>query len=386
MPMFSPMDAKPQTQPTGLTLTTSLAFAGVIVTSGGALAYQLQRWGNITATMATVLAVSFGVIAVIVCSVGFIARERQATDRVGVLLSDIDDAVLLVQDSVIVEALGPTEHVLGASAESITGLTLREVLQSSELDRINGALAHAVGWRDHASTVTSLPISHSGNIAEPDRFVDLYIRDRTADRTLRSFVVTVRDVTARARAESQLVTASAADSQTNLPNRSRFLELIDAEVHRARRSGDHITVLSVGIDRHATMIEGFTEADVTEIMMEMARRIRAAVRVEDAVGRAASDQFGVLLGGLAPAVGRAYAIDVADRIATGLSEPFYISGSKLEITVSIGAAHRSQGGTEMTPTELLRDAEESLRGVRANTNRWREATDSVSPRPAETAE
>jgi diguanylate cyclase (GGDEF)-like protein len=384
--MSALMDAKPRSRPQGLTLTTSLAFAGVIVTSGGALAYQLLRWGRVTPTAATVVAVAFGIIAVIVCSVGFIVRERQATDRVGTLLSDIDDAVLLVQDSVIVEALGPTKSVLGAEPESITGLTLREVLQSPELDRVNGALAHAVGWRDSASTVTALAISHTGNIAEPDHFVDLFVRDRTADRQLRSFVVTVRDVTARTRAESQLVTASAADPQTNLPNRSRFVELVDAEIHRARRSGDHITVLVVGIDRHSTMIEGFTESDVTEIMLEMARRIRLAVRVEDAVGRSASDQFSVLLGGLAPAVGRAYAIDVADRISTGLGQPFHISGSSLSVAVSVGAAHRAQGGTEMSPNELLRDAEESLRGVRANTNRWREATDSVRPSPAETAE
>ena len=373
-------------EPRGLLLSSSAALSAVLLIGGGALTFQLQESGTFSAIAATAVIITIGVVALGLTAGGFVLQQRQIAGRSTDLLADIDDVVMIVQDAFIREAVGPTASVLGQSNESIVGLTLGEALQSAELDRVHVALAHCVGSRDVVSVVSSLPTSHEGTPATPDHFVDLLIRDRTSDRRFNAFVITVRDVTGRAFAESQLVSAAAVDPQTQIPNRARFIELVDAEIHRARRSGDHLTVLSVGIDRHKTMIEGFSEADVSEIMQEMARRIRTMVRVEDAVGRSTADQFAVLLGGLQPAIGRAYAIDVADRIAAALNQAFYIAGSKLEVSVSVGAAHRAQGGTEMSPKELLSEAEESLRGVRANSNRWRDPSDPAQTRPTETAD
>ena len=380
------MNPSRRTSPDRLLFSSSAALAAVLLGGGGAFIFQLQTTGSLSPTIATATVVVVGIVAWAVTAAGFVFQQRRIATRAVELLADIDDVVVVVRDEIVQEAVGPTASVLGADNESIVGLTLGEILQSAELDRVRIALAHAVGSRDTVSVVASLPTSHAGNAATPDHFVDLIIRDRTADRRFHAVVITIRDVTSRATAERLLVSAAAVDPQTQLPNRARFLDLVDAEIHRARRSGDHITVLSVGIDRHMTMIEGFCEADVTEIMQEMARRIRSAVRVEDAVSRCASDQFAVLLGGLQPAIGRAYAIDVADRIATSLNQSFYISGSKLEIAVSVGAAHRAQGGTELTPNELLSVAEESLRSVRANSNRWSSSADPSSPRPTESAD
>lgn len=383
--MIAPMNAPRRPKAPRLLLSSSGALATVLVIGGGALTFQQQKAGTLSPAAATVASVAVGLVALLVTAGGFLFQQRHITARSTALLDDIDDVVMIVQDGIVRQAVGPTRHVLGQLPETTVGLTLGEVLQSAEFDRVHVALAHAVGSRDTVSIVSSLPISHEGTPATPDHFVDLLIRDRTSDRRFNAFVLTVRDVTGRAFAERQLVSAAASDSQTQLPNRARFVELVDAEIHRARRSGDHITVLSIGIDRHKTIIEGFSEADVTEIMQEMARRIRVTVRVEDAVGRSASDQFAVLLGGLQPAIGRAYALDVADRITTVLNEPFYVAGSKLELVVSVGASHRAQGRTEMSPNELLSEAEESLRGVRANSNRWREPTDSP-PHRAETSD
>jgi diguanylate cyclase (GGDEF)-like protein len=194
------------------------------------------------------------------------------------------------------------------------------------------------------------------------------------DRAVRGQIVTVSDATDRVLAQQAVAIAASVDPETLLPNRERLVELLDMTLHRARRKGDHVALLSVGLDRHATLIEGFDETGRDAIMTEVARRIRSTIRLEDPVGRTAPDQFGVVLGGLEPRIGRAFALDVADRITRIVAEPFEVAGSRLTLAVSVGAAHRAQGQPEPSPTELLADAEESLAMVRANTNRWKDTS------------
>ena len=350
-------------------LSPAIAMASLVLAIGGAFGYLYVQWGYSAASAVTV-AISSGLAALIISLTGLIVRERHHRRRTSGLLRDIDDVVVLVQGKTVVEVLGPTQSVLGVDPADIEGLTLDEILPSPEQDRVEVAFLHALGRNDEPTVVASLPVGRDSTLTVADRFVDLFVRDESGDRSLRAFVVTIRDVTARAIAERQLREAAASDRETQLPNRARFLELIDFEIHRAKRSGAHVSVLVVGLDRHAMILDGFQESDVVEIMQEVARRIRNTVRVEDAVGRVAADQFGVLLGGLDSAIGRAFAIDVADRIVTSIVAPFHIANSRLELTVSVGAAHRGHGKAEHAPAELLGEAEESLRCVRLNANRW----------------
>ena len=373
MPIGFSMNVSRRSNPIAGPLSSAWALSAVLLAVGGAGALQVLRWGA-SAHQAVAISLAAGVTAVVAIGASSAYQAQRVSSRLALLLADSDDVVLLVHDGIVGATAGPIESVLRVSDETAIGLTLAEVLPSHDFDRVQAAFTHAVGQQDLPARVASLPLGPDG-ASSPDRFVDLIVRDRSADRSVRAFVVTVRDVTGRTTAERQLLEAAANDAQTQLPNRSRFLDLITAEIHRARRSGDHITVLSVGLDRHQTILEGFNESDVAEIMFEMGQRLRTAVRVEDAVGRTASDQFGVLLGGLTPAIGRAYAVDVADRIATLLHAPFHVSGSRVELNVSVGAAHRAQGTTDVPAHDLLRDAEESLRSVRANTDRWKDATE-----------
>lgn len=367
------MNVSRRSNPVAGPLSSAWALSAVLLAVGGAGALQVLRWGA-SAHQAVAVALSAGVAAVVVLGASSAYRAQRVASRLALLLADTDDVVLLVRDGIVGATAGPIEYVLRVADETAIGLTLAEVLPSHDFDRVQAAFTHAVGQQNTPARVTGLPIGPDG-ASMPDRFVDLIVRDRSTDRAVRAFVVTVRDVTGRTAAERKLLEAAANDAQTQLPNRARFLDLVTSEIHRARRSGDHVTVLSVGLDRHQTILEGFNETDVADIMFEMGQRLRTAVRVEDAVGRTASDQFGVLLGGLTPAIGRAYAVDVADRIATMLHAPFHISNSRIELNVSIGAAHRSQGTAEVPAHDLLRDAEESLRSVRANTDRWKDATE-----------
>jgi diguanylate cyclase (GGDEF)-like protein/PAS domain S-box-containing protein len=282
--------------------------------------------------------------------------------------------MLLVRDGQVVDAYGATERTLGVDPEAAVGLLLHEVVATTEPARLDEVFNHALGQRDHGAKVTGLALCEQNRANGDGRYVDVAVRDKSHDRSVRAYVVTVTDATDRTQAQRALAVAASVDGETLLPNRERLVELLDMTLHRARRKGDHVAVLTVGIDRHGSIVEGFDESAQRAIMTEIARRVRSTVRLEDPVGRVSKDQFAVILGGLEPRIGRAFALDVADRISRSVGDPFEVSGSRLAMAVSVGAAHRAQGSPEPSPHELLSEAEESLSQVRANTNRWKDTT------------
>lgn len=365
-----------QTRPLGRSSAKSAWtwFAVVVLLLGGTFAQQLIRWDR-PPNQAVLVAVGFGLLAIGVVEIGRFVQGRQFDARTAVLQSDSTEVVMLVRDGQVTAAIGgATSYALGIDPKLAVGLLIEEVIRTTEPNRLKDVFAHALGQRDRGARSTGLVLDAPRQQGGEYRYVDVAVRDRNHDRAIRAFVVTVSDATDRVAAQQHLARTASIDQETALPNRERLVEFLDMVLHRARRKGDHVAILTVGIDRHASLVEGFDEASRTAIMAEVARRIRATVRLEDPVGRIAVDQFGVLLGGLEPKIGRAFALDIADRIAQTVSEPMEVGGSRLSLAVSVGASHRSQGGAEPTASELLVDAQDSLEQVRANTNRWKDST------------
>lgn len=340
---------------------------------GGTLAQQLLRW-DARATNAVSAAIGAGVVALVISEFGWVLRERSERRRMTSVNADGTDVMLLVRDGQVVDAYGNTERTLGVDPDTAVGLLLHEVVATIEPARLDEVFNHALGQRDRGAKVTGLALREQNRANGDRRYVDVAVRDKSHDRAIRAYVVTVSDATDRTQAQRALAVAASVDGETLLPNRERLVELLDMTLHRARRKGDHVAVLTVGIDRHGSIVEGFDESAQRAIMTEVARRVRSTVRMEDPVGRVSADQFAVILGGLEPRIGRAFALDVADRISRSVGDPLEVSGSRLTLAVSVGAAHRAQGSPEPSPHELLGEAEESLSQVRANTNRWKDTT------------
>ena len=150
------------------------------------------------------------------------------------------------------------------------------------------------------------------------------------------------------------------DALTGLPNRALILDRLEQALARSRREHTQVAVLFLDLDNFKDVNDTLGHAAGDELLVAVASRLTGAIRDKDTVGRLGGDEFVVVADGDSLAAG---AEVVADRILDMLATPFEIGAAEapLFVTASIGIAE----GIEVTPDELLRDADIALYEAKA---------------------
>lgn len=142
-----------------------------------------------------------------------------------------------------------------------------------------------------------------------------------------------RDVTARRQVEEQLFRMAHFDELTGLPNRASLLENLDGAQESARTAGRSLAVLFVDLDRFKLINDTLGHAVGDELLREVARRMRSAIREGDTVCRIGGDEFIVTLNDV---LDHKEASALAGRLLKPLSRPFLIGGQEIFVTASVG--------------------------------------------------
>lgn len=145
-----------------------------------------------------------------------------------------------------------------------------------------------------------------------------------------------RDVTTKKLAEASLAALARSDALTQLANRRHFEEVLDAGRARALRSGETLALLYIDLDGFKAVNDSLGHAAGDAVLVEVARRLKAAVRVTDLVSRLGGDEFAVL----AEAAGSLHDVhELSGRILQALRQPHELSGGhRASATPSIGVA------------------------------------------------
>jgi len=109
---------------------------------------------------------------------------------------------------------------------------------------------------------------------------------------------------------------------------------IDHAISQARRDHGQLAVLFLDLDRFKNVNDSLGHGTGDALLVEAARRIRAAVRHQDTVSRAGGDEFSLLL----PDTDGEGAAHVAQKLIDAIGRPFTIDGHELTTTPSIGIA------------------------------------------------
>lgn len=162
-----------------------------------------------------------------------------------------------------------------------------------------------------------------------------------------SAMCALRDVTEIREREEELSHQALHDSLTGLPNRRFTEEQLSLALARARRNDGGVGVVFIDIDEFKAVNDELGHAAGDEVLVEFAERLVGAVRQTDAigrmtegaplVGRRGGDEFVLVLGDL-PAGCADLISKVIERVQAALAKPFDVSGRKLEISASFGAA------------------------------------------------
>jgi two-component system, cell cycle response regulator len=124
------------------------------------------------------------------------------------------------------------------------------------------------------------------------------------------------------------------DSLTGIWNRGAMLELMAAQLERARRAHTPVSALMLDIDHFKQVNDDFGHQTGDSVLCEVARRLAATVRVYDTIGRYGGEEF-LVVAELDPDQAREYAERLRACVAKSMIE---IAGHRQAVSVSIGVA------------------------------------------------
>jgi len=145
------------------------------------------------------------------------------------------------------------------------------------------------------------------------------------------------------------------DGLTGLPNRSRFLQLLEESLARPAPVDEKACVLFVDLDRFKPVNDSLGHDAGNELLIAVGNRLKGAVKEHDVVARLGGDEFVILLEAV-PDLGAAGA--VADRVCRALSEPFRVAEHEVVISGSVGVAISAR--SEVNAAELIRRADQAM--------------------------
>ncbi|MEM9652609.1 MAG: EAL domain-containing protein [Actinomycetota bacterium] len=175
-------------------------------------------------------------------------------------------------------------------------------------------------------------------------------------KTLDHLAVVMTTAIEHATAEADIAHQRLHDPLTHLPNRALLVDRLGQSLARLERDGIALSVLLVDIDRFRSVndTKGVEVGD--QVLLEVAGRLLAAVRLGDTVGRISSDQFLIMC---VATSGELDAAAVARRVLRSLAEPIRIAdGSTLHITASVGVVVVDEPGP--SPAAVISNAESAL--------------------------
>lgn len=168
------------------------------------------------------------------------------------------------------------------------------------------------------------------------------------------------------------------DPLTALPNRALLEDRLHQAVASARRTGQRVAVLFVGLDRFTAVndVRGHHAGDW--LLKVAAARLAAQRRAADTVARFGGDEFVVV----APDIpDLATACRLADHLLGVLADPVAVEDREHRLTASIGIALSDPADVTSTPETLLRDADTAMdRAKEAGGGTWEVYDDTMRAR------
>ncbi len=124
------------------------------------------------------------------------------------------------------------------------------------------------------------------------------------------------------------------DGLTGLPNRHLLADRATQAIDIARRSDEPLAVLFLDLDHFKNVNDSLGHRVGDALLVQLAARLRGAVREQDTVARMGGDEFVLVL----PLTDIAGAAHLATKLMALASAPFQVEGQELTVTPSMGIA------------------------------------------------
>lgn len=141
------------------------------------------------------------------------------------------------------------------------------------------------------------------------------------------------EINERVKVQHELTHLATHDTLTGLPNRAMFNEHLEIRLHTASRHNRKLALFFMDLDGFKGINDTHGHEVGDKLLVEIGRRLRECVRMEDVVARMGGDEFTVLLSELQQ-------IDdvnlVADKLIEAVNKPVRIGDNICHVGISIG--------------------------------------------------
>jgi diguanylate cyclase (GGDEF)-like protein len=151
------------------------------------------------------------------------------------------------------------------------------------------------------------------------------------------------------------------DRLTGLPNRALLFDRLQQAFLEAVRHRQALAFLFVDLDDFKSVNDRFGHIIGDQLLVEVAKRMRAIMRSEDTVARLGGDEFCILVKDPRSVES---AMQIANHVLERISELYHMNDIEITISASIGLSMRYPQGDR--PEDLLREADDAMYHAKSN--------------------
>jgi len=242
-----------------------------------------------------------------------------------IVITDPDKSILYVNPALL--------RMTGYAADEVLGQTPSLFKSGQTSDEIYRAL-----WE----TINAGAI-WKGELANRRKDGEQYLESKTiaairnAQGRVQYYFAIGEDMSQRQQYQQRIENLLAYDHLTGLLNRTAFQQSLASALDIARREGKEATVLHVDVDDFFLVNESIGASEADLVIVEIAERIKEALRQNDRLARLGNDKFAILLGPHDMAIDSDIQ-EVVERVLAAICRTVVPASVPIHLTASIGIA------------------------------------------------
>lgn len=246
------------------------------------------------------------------------------------LFSNSTDVIMVLGSELSVRWQSPAAaRQLGVSDQDTVGRPFIEMVHPQDVEAASEYLIAFADGRQQPTEAIEVRLRDGFGVW---RDVEMRIVDRRDVPVIASLVVYLRDISERRQLQRRLHRAAMVDGLTGLANRRELARCIDED------PAERVLVV-LGLDGVTEITEQRGHGSGDTVLLEAARRIRAAIDPDDLAAKLDGDRFAVLT-----AAGAVQAQFLATTLLTVLAEPYSLPDGVAHLCVVAGLAETEQRG------------------------------------------
>ena len=278
------------------------------------------------------------------------AALRESEERLAKFLHASAEGIVFHRDGIVTDANPPLLALFGYTLSELLGRPALDFVAPDQRERVASVMAAS------AELSYETALLHKDGTRVPVEFIVRTMQHQ--GERLRMTIV--RDLRDRIEARSRIHYLAHHDALTGLPNRSAFIEHIEALIPHAEANERMLALLFIDLDHFKRVNDSLGHLVGDALLQTVAERITSTLRAGDLVSRFGGDEFVVLLAGNTPP---AAVLEVANKLLLSVGAPVELESASISVTPSIGVALFPHDGR--TPDELIKHADTAMYHAKA---------------------